>query len=244
MRYTVKQFNTEYPDDEACLRKVFLDRYGEKPTCPHCQRESKFYLVTGRKCFACEFCGGQFHPLADTIFHKSSTSLKDWFYAIYLFAMSKNGVSAKELERQIGVTYKTAHRMAMQIRKLMEQPEDDPLDGEIEVDETYIGGRHLSRERHSSKSIVFGMVERKGRAHIKHVKSNGSRALIPEIINNAFVGSTFYSDEWRAYKVLGKTNLFQHETVKHRIGEYVRDNIHTNTIEGVWSQLKRSIDGT
>ncbi|MFV0538592.1 MAG: IS1595 family transposase, partial [Dysgonomonas sp.] len=83
-----------------------------------------------------------------------------------------------------------------------------------------------------------------GRAHIKHVKSNGSRALIPEIINNAFVGSTFYSDEWRAYKVLGKTNLFQHETVKHRIGEYVRDNIHTNTIEGVWSQLKRSIDGT
>lgn len=231
----------EYPDDEACLRKIFLDRYGKTPTCPRCNKPSKFYLVKGRKCFACAFCGRQLHPLANTIFHKSSTSLKDWFYAIYLFSVSKNGVSAKEIERHVGVTYKTAHRMCRQIRKLM--GEDDVLCGDVEVDETYIGGRHKRSDRYSKKSAVFGVVERKGRVSAKHVKSTGSRALIPEIRRRICDGANIHSDEHHAYKVLNKLG-YNHQTVCHSCKEYVRGDVYTNTIEGFWSQLKRSINGT
>lgn len=245
MRYTVKQFNAEFPDDDACLEKVFQDRYGDLSCCPHCGViDSKFYRVKKRKCYACSNCGYQLHPLAGTIFHKSSTSLKDWFYAIYLFLVSKNGVSAKELERHIGVTYKTAHRMAHQIRLLMiDDEEDDPLDGEVEVDETYIGGKHKRKYGMSKKSAVFGMVEREGRVRAKHVKGTGARALLPELTNNIKQGSTVYSDEWRAYSTLSRRGYY-HDTVTHSIEEFVRGQVHTNTIEGFWGQLKRSINGT
>ena len=149
MRYTVKQFRLDFPSDDACLDTIFENRYGEVKTCPGCGViGTKFYRVTGRKCYACEWCGYQLHPLAQTIFHKSSTPLTDWFYAIYLFSVSKNGVSAKEIERHLGVTYKTAHRMARQIRSLMS--EDGTIGGfdtPVEIDETYIGGRHKKAER-------------------------------------------------------------------------------------------------
>ncbi|HXH04897.1 MAG TPA: IS1595 family transposase [Candidatus Nitrosotenuis sp.] len=243
MRYTVKQFNTDYPDDKACLDSVFENRYGDVKDCPKCGVvDTKFYRVTGRKCYACMHCGYQLHPLAQTIFHKSSTSLKDWFYAIYLFSVSKNGVSAKELERRLGVTYKTAHRMARQIRKLMEDG-GDPLSGDIEIDETYIGGRRKMKQKFNNKSVVFGMVERNGSVKSTHVKSSGARVLLPVIIKESEPQSNLYSDEWPAYRKLPKYG-YSHTTVNHSKLEYVRGTAHTNTIEGYWSQLKRSIDGT
>ena len=104
MRYTINQFKADYPDDNACLDTVFEARFGDIKFCPKCGAETKFYRVKKRQCYACMHCGYQLHPLADTIFRKSSTSLWNWFYAIYLFSVSKNGVSAKELERQLGVT--------------------------------------------------------------------------------------------------------------------------------------------
>src|SRR5690606_29188382 len=107
MRYTKKQFEAEYPDDDACLDAVFKNRFGDLRFCPSCGAETNFYRVKKRQCYACQWCAYQLHPLAETIFRKSRTSLKDWFYAIYLFSVSKNGVSAKELERHLGVTYKT-----------------------------------------------------------------------------------------------------------------------------------------
>ena len=243
MRYTIKQFNTEFPNDDACLDSVFANRYSDVKDCPHCGViDTKFYRVTGRKCYACMHRGYQLHPLAQTIFHKSSTSLKDWFYAIYLFSVSKNGVSAKELERHLGVTYKTAHRMAKQIRSLMDI-DNDSLGGDIEVDETYIGGRRKMKQKFDNKSVVFGMVERNGIAKTVHVKSSGSRVLLPVIIKGVNPLANIYSDEWRAYKALPKYG-HTHTTVNHSKLEYVRGTAHTNTIEGYWSQLKRSIDGT
>ena len=111
----------KYPNDDACLHEVFLNRYSHLESCPSCEEKFSYHKVSDRKCYACASCGHQLHPLADTIFHKSSTALKNWFYAIFLFSTSKNGVSAKELERQFGVTYKCAYRIAKQIRKLFDE---------------------------------------------------------------------------------------------------------------------------
>lgn len=243
MRYTKKQFDTEYPDDEACLDSVFQNRYGDIDCCPSCGViGSKFYRVSGRKCYACEWCGYQLHPLAQTIFHKSSTPLKTWFEAIYLFSVSRNGVAATELQRYFGITYKTAHRMARQIRSLMNE-KGDMLDGNVEIDETYIGGKHKRALRHSKKSSVFGMVERQGNVKTKHVVSTGARILLPEIESGVAKTATIHTDEWQAYKSLGRRG-YAHTTVNHSTLEYVRGTAYTNTIEGFWGQLKRSLDGT
>lgn len=243
MRYTKAQFDKDFPTDDACLQAVFENRFGDLDHCPKCAVvEPKFYKVNGRKCYACKDCGYQLHPLAQTIFHKSSTPLKSWFYAIYLFSVSKNGVSASELERHLGVANKTALRMAHQIRKLMADG-GDPLTGEIEIDETYIGGTRKMAQKYNNKSVVFGMVERNGQAKSYHVKSNGSRVLLPVIVRDVAPNSHIHSDEYGVYKTLDRKG-YTHTTVNHSKLEYVRGNAHTNTIEGYWSQLKRSIDGT
>ncbi len=242
MRYTFKDFKAEYPDDDACLKAVLDNRY--ENTCPKCGvTNTKFYKITGRKAFSCLNCRQQIYPLADTIFRKSETSLWNWFYAIYLFSVAKNGVSAKELERHLGVTYKTAWRMAKQIRLLMQQ-DDDKLTGEVETDETYAPSRpHPRTVGRSKKQIIFGIVERDGRVTAHHVKTAGARILLPIIENRVEQGSQIFSDEWGAYRTLNKRG-YSHTTVNHSKLEYVRGTAHTNTIEGFWGQLKRSIDGT
>lgn len=241
MRYTFEDFRKEYPDDNACLQAVLENRYGS--TCPKCGTIGvKFYPISGRKGFVCSSCDHHIYPLSGTIFRKSETSLWKWFYAIYLFSVSKNGVSAKELERHLGVTYKTAWRMAREIRKLMDEGED-PLGPEVEVDETYIGGKHRRKDGFSKKSVVFGIVERGGLARTVHMRSSGVRVLIPVILKNTRPGSTIHSDEWPAYKRL-PSHGYTHTTVNHGDLEYVRGTSYTNTVEGYWSQLKRSIDGT
>ena len=244
MRYTKKQFEAEYPNDDACLEAVFQNRFGDLKFCPRCAAETTFYRVKKRQCYACQWCSYQLFPLAGTIFRKTTTPLKDWFYAVYLFSVSKNGVSAKELERHLGVTYKTAWRMCKQIRLLMAQ-EAEKLSGEVEVDETYIGGRHKRRFGNSKKQVVFGMVERNGQARARQVKSSGSRVLLPEIRQNLLIGTKILSDEYAPYKAVTDMGLqYSHTTVNHSKLEYVRGTAHTNTIEGFWSQLKRSIEGT
>jgi transposase len=241
MRYTVAQFKAEYPDDAACLRSVLENRYGN--TCPRCGVVGvKWHPITGRKGFVCSECDRHVYPFADTIFRKSETSLWSWFYAIYQFSVAKNGVSAKELERTLGVTYKTAWRMAKQIRLLMEQ-EKDPLDGDVEIDETYIGGRHEKKYGNSKKQAVFGAIERDGTARAKYVKSTGARVLIPEIQDKIAKTAHVYSDEWRVYKQLPKLG-YSHTTVNHKNLEYVRGNAYTNTIESFWSHMKKSLSGT
>src|SRR4030042_3917303 len=124
MKFTINEFNKKYPTDDVCLAELFKARYGYIKVCPKCKKETKFNRIKARKCYCCQYCGFQLHPVANTIFHKSETPLKNWFYAIYLFSTSKNGVSAMELQRQIGCTYKTAWRMAYQIRLLFEQNKD------------------------------------------------------------------------------------------------------------------------
>lgn len=119
MLYSIKNFHNEYPDDDACLAEIFRQKYKDLKNCPNCKESKKFYRVSDRKCFACQHCGYQLHPLANTIFHKSSTPLKLWFYAIFLVCYPNNGLSIKELERQLGVTYKTAWRISKEIKQLV-----------------------------------------------------------------------------------------------------------------------------
>jgi len=245
MKYTIKDFDHDFPNDDSCLDYVFDKQYGEDYECPNPKcGKTGFYRVKDRKCYACSWCGYQIHPLANTIFHKSSTNLKTWFYALFLMSSSKNGVAAKEIQRQTGVTYKTAWRMQRQIRKLM-KPGNDPLSGTVELDDTYIGGKRPGKRGRgaSGKTPVIGMVERNGNVKANVMSNLKKQSVKPFISKNIEQKSTIYSDEFLSYNDLYKYNL-NHDVIKHKVKEYVRGKVHTNTIEGFWSQLKRSIHGT
>ena len=118
-KFTIKDFQKMFPDDDTCLDFLYKRNYDEIQTCPNCGKESKFYRIKERKVYSCEFCGHQISPTAGTIFHKSSTALTTWFYVIYLMAQTRGGISAKQIERETGVTYKTAWRMCKQVRSAL-----------------------------------------------------------------------------------------------------------------------------
>ncbi len=141
--YTFKEFQVQYPDDAACLSQLMTTKFGgTELDCPACGvAKAKFHPMHTRKAYACQECGHHIYPCAGTIFHKSSTNLTKWFFAMYLMTSTRHGVAAKELQRQLGVTYKTAWRMAHELRKLMASADyRGPLSGHVEVDETVVGG--------------------------------------------------------------------------------------------------------
>ena len=242
-KYTIKSFDKQFPNDDACLDFLKNARWPDGITCTKCDRITKHFRISGRKVYGCEFCGSHVSPTADTIFHKSSTSLRSWFHAMFLMASTRTGISAKQLEREIGVTYKTAWRMFTQIRKLMAQG-DIVLFGEVEVDETYIGGyRPGKRGRGAAgKTIVAGMVQRGGPAVVKVVPDVKARTLLPMIQEHVPTGQTVYTDEMLSYNRLSRLG-YMHETVQHSAKQYVVGRVHTNNIEGMWSNVKRGIDG-
>ncbi|WP_162918256.1 IS1595 family transposase [Taklimakanibacter deserti] len=246
-KYTFKQFQTEYPDDEACLRKLMEIRHGgTEIVCPSCGTETTFHLMTNRRAFACKDCGHHIYPCAGSIFHKSPTKLTIWFFSMYLMTSTRHGVAAKEVQRQTGVTYKTAWRICHELRKLMASADyRGPLSGHVEVDETLIGGKvtgHGSGRHRSRKSALFGMVERGGKLRAGPVPDESSYTLEPIILENVTWGSTISSDAWRGYGNLGRT--YTHGVVEHKHKEYVRGIHHTNTIEGHWGHFKRAVLGT
>lgn len=243
-KFTIKDFNRMYPDDNSCLDEIFKNRYEHLKVCPSCKRETNFYKVKGRKSYACQYCGYHISPLANTIFHKSSTSLKNWFYSIYLFSNSKNGVSAKELERHLGVTYKCAWRIAKQIRLLFRQNKK-LLSNIVEIDETYIGGKHRGKRGRGSenKTSVVGLAQRKGQLKAKVTKNTRSSTIKSIVKDNVEVGIDIITDEYNSYNFVRKSG-FKHFTVNHGSKNWINGIAHVNTIEGFWSQLKRSINGT
>jgi transposase-like protein/ribosomal protein L24E len=242
MSYNFKDFDTQFPDDAACLDFVFRARYANH-VC-ECGHKGCFHRRAKRRAYECAWCGAQIYPTAGTIFHKSETSLKSWFFAIFLFAKSKNGVAAKELERQLGVTYKTAHRMGHQIRRLMAGG-GNMLTGVVEADETYIGGRRAGLRGRGTlgKTPVIGAVERRGEVRATVVTNVTAANAIGHIRQNVETTAQVVTDEFPVYNYTAKFG-FKHVRVNHGAGEYVVGRVHTNTIEGFWSQLKRSLDGT
>jgi hypothetical protein len=155
--FSVREFFAEFPDDDACLKRVMEIRYGLSHRCDKCEYVTTFHKITGRRAFACSLCGHHVYPCAGTIFQDSRTPLQTWFYAIYLFIATRHGVSGKELQRSIGVTYKCAFRIGHQIRDLMGKVDSfQTLKGHVEIDETFFGGYRC--ESAWNKDPVFGVI--------------------------------------------------------------------------------------
>ena len=183
---TLRQFFKQFPDDESCLEHLFNVRFGQGHTCPKCEREAKWYPIKAERAYSCQWCGNHLHPTVGTLFEKSRTPLQLWFYAIFLFTTTRHGVSGKELQRQLGVTYKCAYRIGQQIRKHMAMVDgEDQLSSNVEVDETYVGGKRPGKRGRgaSGKTVVFGMMQRDGGVMTKVVpdaKTKSIRSLILE----------------------------------------------------------------
>lgn len=249
MKQNVQAFFKQFPDDDACLEHLFEASYGQGHECPKCERSAKWYRIKAEKAFSCQWCGHHLHPMVGTPFQQSRTSLQLWFFAIFLFIKTRNGVSAKELERQLGVTYKTAWRMGHEIRKHMANVDGEaPLGGIgkiVQIDETYVGGYKKGGYGGKGKAIVLGMMENDGNVMTKVVTDRREFTLFPHIATNVAIGSEIHTDEHRAYSVLGDEPDYTHKTVNHRKEQYVGAlGQTTNAIEGFFGQLKRAINGT
>jgi transposase len=253
LRYTRQQFDREFPTDDACLEQIKEQRFpGGMAVCRKCEGPRKHYRVAGRTAYACATCGNHIYPLAGTIFEKSTTSLRVWFQAMYLMGSTRCGISAKQIQRETGVTYKTAWRMFKQIRSLLSEP-DMQLEGStVEMDETYYGGvRKYATGRpmrgDKKKTPVIGIVERKrgGRVIVKAASEVTSATLTGMAKEFILPSSTIFTDELAAYDKIKNIpdGNYTHRRINHTAKVYVMGDIHTNTIEGFWSLLKRGIGG-
>jgi transposase len=256
LRYSVQDFNKEFPNDDACIEYIKEQRFpGGVTECAKCKVERKHHRVVGRTAYACQACGNHIFPLAGTIFHKSSTSLRLWFYASYLMGSTRCGISAKQIQRETGVTYKTAWRMFKQIRSLMADDEMVLEGPTVEVDETYMGGvRKYGRGRpmrgDKVKTPVVAIVQRNGKVLAKVIPDVTEKTLSGIIREHVVPESMIYTDEFPSYGRIphlrdanGKHLGYRHRHIAHSKGEYVYKDIHTNTVEGFWSLVKRGISG-
>jgi transposase-like protein len=254
LRYTVADFNHEFPNDDACLEHIKEQRWPNGVTqCEKCGVERKHYRVTGRTAFACDHCGNHIYPLAGTVFEKTTTPLKTWFYAMYLMGSTRCGISAKQIQRETGVTYKTAWRMFRQIRSLLSE-EGLQLEGStVEMDEMYHGGKRLRQGGQgrpsfgSHKIAVVGMAERSTPTRVGRVVTR----VAPDATKKTLHGlakeyilpsSTVFTDDFVSYDGL-LAHGYAHKRIRHSAKIYVSGDVHTQSIEGFWSLVKRGIGG-
>ena len=255
------EFMREFPDDATCLEWLWRTRYspsGETAHCPKCDRDRRFQkyeFKTRRQSWTCTACGQHITPTAGTIFHKSSTSLHLWFFAIYVMTSTRCGISAKQLERELGVKYRTAWRMFNKIRNELMADDGEPLSGHVEVDETLLGGKIRNEARRKrdalgwspkrwdseTKTMVFAAVERDGRVRARVIPNSSGPTLRGIVQENVAPGSILYSDEWGGYTTLA--GEYEHRTIRHRDRVYVDGTAHTQTVEGFFALSKNAIRG-
>jgi transposase-like protein len=234
-----------FGDEERCRAYLEELRWARGVECPRCESRSISRIST-RDQFDCDSCRYRFSVTAGTLFHDSHLPLWKWFLAVYLLCESKKGISSKQLQRMLGVSYKTAWYLSHRIRDAMGDDEQPLLRGIIEADETYVGGkrRGVGRGSLEGKTMVVGAVQRGGEVRLKVVDSNNRKTLHGFIRENVEDGTeAIYTDEWPAYSGLADEDT-RHETVNHSAEEWVRGDVHTNSVESVWSLLKRGIVGS
>ena len=250
--YSVREFFAEFKDEEACLTRIMEVRYGLRHVCEKCGKDASFHRLAERRAYSCAQCGHHVYPCAGTIFQDSRTPLQVWFYAIYLFIATRHGVSGKELQRTLGVTYKTAWRMGQQIRTLMGNAEEFAmLKGHVEVDEAYVGGHRPGKRGRGAegKTIVMGMKERGGPIVTKVIPDVKKATLRKEVLANVEPGTTVSTDELMSYGLLTDDG-FKHGTVAHGKKEYAyydyrhQTTHHTNHVESFWRLFKKSVAST
>lgn len=254
MSYT--EFLRRFPDNDACLEYLKAKFYPDGTPCPKCEKPSRFHRIKGRSAYSCQFCGHHVYPTAGTVFHKSTTSLQLWFWAIYLIASSKCGISAKQLGREIGVTYKTAWRMLKEIRKLLGQ-DDERLSGDVEVDETFMSGKLRESERrkrerdgihkntpayHHKGAMVVAAVERNGRVRASVASDRTKPTLHAKIREFVLPESMIFTDEWALYGGIGR-EYKGHKRVRHKARIYVEGDAGTQHVESFFALFKNSVRG-
>jgi transposase-like protein len=246
--YTRASFRQDFPDDAACLEWLKNRRWPGGIECVKCGKVTPHYRVESRPSYSCQFCGHHVHPTAGTIFEKSSTNLVLWFEAIFIMASTRCGISAKQLEREIGVGYKTAWRMFKLIRQMLAE-DTGPLDGTVEMDETYIVRSKRNRKGEKKKSgysageqVIFGMVERGGRIVARHVGAMTSIELDRQMKAHVAPSARIMTDEAMAYRRLSEQG-YRHDMIKHATKVYAKGDIHTQTIENFWMTLKGGVVG-
>jgi transposase len=255
------EFMRQFPDDESCLNYLWRTRYapdGETAHCPKCDADrtfKRYKTKQRRQSWTCTACGHHLHPTAGTIFAKSSTSLHLWFYAMYLITSTRCGISAKHLERELGVHYETAWRMFNKIRNYLMTQDDDPLTGEVEADETWVGGKVRNSDRRKreelgwdrkkwdahKKTIVFGAVERGGRIRATVIPNSSGPTLRSAVHSFVLPETMLFTDEYPGYSTLEKT--YRHRRIRHRDRIYVEGDVHTQTIEGFFGLFKTGVRG-
>src|SRR5712691_1740629 len=252
-KVTITDFNRMFPDEGACLDFLRDTLYPYGVTCRKCERITKHHRLAKRRAYSCQECGTHVYPLAGTIFAKSRTPLKLWFYGMFLMASTRCGISAKQLERELGVSYPTALRMFRQIRSLLGQ-DDELLSGTVEMDESYFGGKdkwkHEVKKPHSgrgavTKTPVFGIAQRgsdgaHGKVSVRVADGTKATDLLPYASKKVLPASTVYTDDFKSYNALEGMG-YEHSRVNHSQSVYVSGNVHTNTIEGFWATVKRGI---
>lgn len=251
-QFSVRDFFARFPDDDACLNHIMEVRFGMKHPCRKCLNVATFHRLSGVRAFSCSYCGDHVHPTAGTVFEDTRTPLQLWFYAIYLFVTTRHGVSGKELQRQLGVTYKTAWRMGMKIRELIGAGEDfDMLQGHVEMDETYVGGHRPGKRGRGAagKTIVMGMKERGGDMRTAIIPNVKKSTLRDVTLRNVKPGSAVSTDELMSYGLLTGDG-YLHGTVQHSDKDWshydwrTKQTHSTNHVESFWKLFKASVRST
>ena len=233
-------------DESKCHAYLEVLRWPDGVECPRCQSK-KISRIKKRRQFDCDDCHYHFSVRTGTILHDSHLPVWKWFLAVYMICQSKKGISSNHLKRMLGVSYKTAWYLTHRIRATMKDEDADLLNGIVEVDETFVGGKKkgVGRGRyHGKKVVVVGAAERGGEIRLKVISNRGRKAL-HEFIREHIADETreIHTDDWSPYRGIQDEHI-KHRTVNHSIKQWVQGDVHTNTIEGVWSLLERSIVGS
>ena len=249
---TLQEAIKYFSDEMLCIDFIAQMRWENGiATCPKCESQETSFLKT-RNVWKCKACKKQFSVKVGTIFEGSNVGLDKWICAVWLIVNAKNGISSYEIHRAIGVTQKTGWFMLHRIRYALENGTFEKIKGEVEVDETFIGGKakNMHKDKRAKliqgrgsvgKIAVMGLLERKGNVRAKVIEKTDKKTLHGEVIANVETGANLFTDEWRGYS--GLDSDYVHEVINHSV-EYVRGNVHTNGIENFWSLLKRTIRGT